>query len=213
MSKIRYLKFRLLLVCIFIAISATASLAVGPYVGVNGGVSFFHDSDTTNLTVVVPNTRSAVAATTASYNPGFVFNVAGGYNFDGIRVEGEFGYQHAGFNEINTTAGTFKFNDKDATVMSYMFNGYYDIKTYSKFTPFLGAGIGLLNGIVDFPNSSYDDVVWGYQFTAGISYSIDKRLNLDLAYRFQGAGSDFSEDNVNFSYHSSNVLAGIRYNF
>ena len=96
--------------------------------------------------------------------------------------------------------------------MSLMANGYYDIKTGGPVQPFIGAGLGLING--EFDNGfEDDDTVLGYQLTAGVTTAINQNINLDFYYRYQGAVSDFEVDGVDVSYGSSNFFAGMRYNF
>lgn len=99
--------------------------------------------------------------------------------------------------------------------MSYMVNGYYDLKQLGSkvITPYVGAGLGPLHGELDVQGTKADDTVFGYQFMVGAAYKVNRNISLDLSYRFQGAASDFSESGASFSYHSSNLLAGMRYFF
>ncbi|HIJ97330.1 MAG TPA: porin family protein [Desulfuromonadales bacterium] len=199
------MKFKILLAGALLAVSATSVMAAGPYVGVAGGISMVHDSDV--------KVTGYTGKATASYDAGVGFNLLGGYNFDGARVEGEFGYKNATMDKLSGSGGTVKLNDTDITIMSYMVNGYYDFKTNSQLTPFVGAGLGIINGEIKSQGSKDSDTVFGYQIAVGAGYNVNKNVVLDLAYRFQGAASDFSKNNVSFSYNSSNLLAGIRYNF
>lgn len=199
------MKFRLLLTALLVVASATSALAVGPYVGAGVGVSIVHDSDVRVL--------GFTGTATANYDTGFGFNLSGGYNFDPVRIEGEFGYKKASVNKISGPGGSVNINDTDITVMSYMFNGYYDIKTQSAITPFIGAGLGILHGEFSEPGDNTDDTSFGYQFSVGAAYKVNKNVDLDLSYRFQGAASDFAKNGVSISYHSSNIFGGIRYNF
>jgi outer membrane immunogenic protein len=100
----------------------------------------------------------------------------------------------------------------DVSIKSYMVNGYYDFRNASAVTPFLGAGIGLLNG--EFNDDGFKDNVseFGYQFMAGVGFKSAEHVTIDLSYRYQGS-SDFSKDGTKISYGSSNPLAGVRFNF
>jgi opacity protein-like surface antigen len=104
-------------------------------------------------------------------------------------------------------------NGSELTTMSYMVNGYYDIKTNSAFTPYIGAGIGMINGELDDSGYTSDDTVFGYQFIVGAAYNVNKNFALDLSYRFQGAAQDFSLNGSDLSYMSSSIMAGLRYSF
>lgn len=52
---------------------------------------------------------------------------------------------------------------------------------------------------------------FGHQLMAGVGFKADPHV-FDLSYRYQGS-SDFTKDGTSIPYGSSNILAGIRYNF
>jgi opacity protein-like surface antigen len=104
--------------------------------------------------------------------------------------------------------------------MSYMINGYYDIKTGTVLTPYVGGGIGFLHGDLDLQDTQpfsqeikVDKTVFGYQVAVGTAIAVDKNINLDIGYKFQGAGSDFSKNGISLAYLSSNFFAGFRFGF
>jgi len=195
------MSIRALLAGFVLLASTTSALAAGPYIGAAGGMTIFHDSDLKN---------AAGTTATVSYDKGFGFNVSGGYNFDGFRCEGEFGYKKADVD----TVGIVSISGGDATFMSYMVNGYYDIKTTEPaITPYIGAGLGLINGELNDNGQKADDNVFGYQVVAGIGFNVNKNVAIDLSYRFQGAASDLKVEGSELSYTSSNLMAGLRYNF
>lgn len=198
------MKIRALLVGFFLVASTTSALAAGPYVGVAGGVSIVHDSDLGG---------SGVPEHTVSYDTGYGINASVGYDLQPVRVEFEFGYKQADLDSLSGPTLNGTFINSDITVMSYMVNCYYDFNINSALTPYLGAGVGLLNGEADFNGNKIDDTVFGYQFAAGTAYNFNKNIALDVSYRLQGAASDFEEDGGELSYMSSNVMAGLRFNF
>jgi opacity protein-like surface antigen len=185
--------------------SSTSALAAGPYIGASGGLSIFHDSD-------VKDTSTSITAT-AEYDVGYGLGISAGYNFDPIRVEFEFGYKKADVDKFKAFGASASATDTDTAIMSYMVNAYYDFKTKSAFTPYVGAGIGLLNGEFKSPGFKDDDTVFGYQIAVGAAYNFNKNVALDVSYRFQGAASDFKIQGTEASYMSSNIMAGIRYSF
>src|SRR4051794_41967500 len=83
------------------AVLATPAVAgaPGPYVGIEGGVTFPHSSD---LDIVLNNT-TASPPTTATYSngynvdfkTGYDVDAIGGYKFGLFRLELEGGYKHA----------------------------------------------------------------------------------------------------------------------
>jgi opacity protein-like surface antigen len=193
-----------LLAGLLLVVSSTSVFAAGPYVGAAGGVSIFHDSDFNS---------PGFPTVKASYDTGFGFNLNGGYNFDGFRVEGEFGYKASDLDKASALDLNGTFINSDATIMSYMVNGLYDYKNTSAFTPFIGAGLGLINGEFNFNGNKVEDTVFGYQLIAGVGYALNRNVTIDVSYQFQGAASDFEKNGDKFSYMSSNVYGGVRYNF
>lgn len=99
-----------------------------------------------------------------------------------------------------------------------MIDGYYDIKTGTVLTPYVGGGLGLLHGEADLvglglQGANIDKTVLGYQVAVGAGFEVDKNITLNIGYKFQGAGSDFSKNGISLAYLSSNFFAGFRYNF
>jgi opacity protein-like surface antigen len=198
------MKIKILLVGLLIAASTTSVFAAGPYIGTALGVTILHDSD-----VKIPGTSKI----TASYDLGFGMNMSGGYNFDGARIEGELGYKSTEIDKISGPGRSGYVQGADVTIMSYMVNGYYDVRTPSPVTPYIGVGLGLVNVKIDINGMSGDDTVFAYQLMTGLGIAIKKNLILDLSYRFQSASGDANISGADVQYMSSNFNVGIRYNF
>jgi opacity protein-like surface antigen len=198
------MKFKALLAGCLLVGSTTLALAAGPYAGIAGGVSITHDSDIG---------ASGFPTHEAEYDNGYAINASVGYNFEPVRAEFEFGYKKADFDDLSGPILNGEFIDSDLTVMSYMLNCYYDFATGSPLTPYIGAGIGLLDGEADFNGSSLDDTVFGYQLAIGAAYAFNRNVALELSYRYMGAASDFEDAGGDLSYESSNIMAGLRFNF
>ena len=105
---------------------------------------------------------------------------------------------------------------------SIMLNAYYDIDTGTKFTPYVGAGIGMahLKAKVDFMDG--DDVpgksktTFAWQAGAGVSYAMTDNLALDLGYRYNDYGDvtvDVYGIKTEFDSTSHEFLFGVRYTF
>ncbi|MBK5275808.1 MAG: porin family protein [Desulfuromonadales bacterium] len=199
------MNLRVMLAGLLLSVSASTAMAAGPYVGASGGVSIFHDQDIK---------RSSGPNSTAELKTGYGFNVSAGYNFDPVRVEFEFGYKNADVDKFTAGGASSTGSGSDTTIMSYMADAYFDFKNSSKFTPYVGVGLGALNGEFKSPGFKSDDTVFGYQFSVGAAYNVSKNVALDLSYRFQGAASDFAiTGGSDVSYMSSDIMAGLRYNF
>ncbi|MFZ2951086.1 MAG: outer membrane protein [Desulfuromonadaceae bacterium] len=198
------MRIKILLAGLLLIVSTTSALAAGPYIGAAGGISITHDGDTT---------VTGVGTVDTEYDTGFGFNLSAGYSFDPVRLEFEFGYKNADMDKISGPGGSIPVPDTEITVMSYMVNALYDFKTGSQFTPYIGAGLGLMNGELKSEGEKEDDTVFGYQVILGAAYNVNQNLAFDLSYRLQSAPSDFENSGVSIEYTSSNIMAGLRYNF
>lgn len=198
------MKMKVLLVGLLLAVAESA-FAAGPYVGVSGGVSITHDAD-------LKQTGFATASTT--YNTGYGINASLGYNAEPVRFEFEFGYKNADMDNISAPGlGTASAKDTSISVTSYMVNAFYGIKTNSGFTPYFGAGIGLLDGDLKIQGSKYSDTELGLQAIVGLEYKFNNNLGADISYRYLTAPSDFTKNDVSIEYASSNIMFGLRYYF
>lgn len=197
------MKIRVFLAGLLLLGSTTSALAAGPYFGVAGGASFTHESDD----------RESGISSKVLYDTGFGVNASAGYNFDPARVEFEFGYKKADVDKFKLGGLSLPATDTDIRVMSYMVNAYFDINTKSVLTPYIGVGIGALNGKLRSPGYNDDDTVFGYQAIAGAAINLNKNVAIDLSYRLLGAAEDFKTQGTELSYLSSNVMAGLRINF
>lgn len=184
------MKKTLLLAASFLALTSAAAFAAGPYAGADLGLSIAHESDVE---------ITGLGSGTVDYDMGFAFDLRGGYDFGQGRVEAEFGYR----------ANDFEDTSEDLTVMSYMVNGYYDFKVDAPVTPFVGLGLGLLNG--DFDGDS--DTTFGGQLAVGVAFPLNKQVSLDLTYKYLTTFSDFEIQGADVDYSNSSVLIGARYNF
>ncbi|MGD2132400.1 MAG: outer membrane beta-barrel protein [Maricaulaceae bacterium] len=105
-----------------------------------------------------------------------------------------------------------------------MLNAIYDLDRFSRFTPYLGAGVGLpmldgeLVGAAYGPHPAISEKVDGHevggdlawQGLAGVSFDLNDRLTADLEYRYidlgdlEGTGFDFED------VESHDILFGLR---
>lgn len=118
---------------------------------------------------------------------------------------------------------------------SLMLNGYYDFKNTSKFTPYLGAGVGVtriknkqsLNPEFFIESDSQSDTSNTFTWSAnvGVAYQVTENVALDLGYRYVDAGEiEFNTNNSLFFGPNSDMKTtadlvshdyslGLRYNF
>jgi len=197
---------------LLLVVSAATVSAKGPYVGGQAGVVFLPDSDI----------QQGITTLTGSFDTGYGLGLAGGYNFDMFRLEGELFYKTNSFEEVSTGGGSLP-ADGDVSALGLMVNAYYDFKNQSRFTPFIGGGIGMAQvSIKDLTIGGSaiaddDDAVFAYQGIAGVGYSITQALTLDLTYKYTATlDPEFTDvTGVPFEaeYQSHNIMLGARFNF
>jgi opacity protein-like surface antigen len=147
--------------------------------------SYYHwnpvASDTTGLYVQV---QGGEAFASNTFSDTGVYNVSVGWQFHPlVRAEIEGGYRGTG----------------NANIYTALLNGYFDFKNDTRFTPFLGAGLGYAD-----ENASDQKNAFAYQGIAGVSYSIDNNWALTAQYNYLDTTAHYS---------ASEVKGGIRYTF
>jgi opacity protein-like surface antigen len=197
------MKIRPFIVGLLVMVSATTAFGAGSYIGVAGGASIFHESDVT---------ISGYPTVKADYDISYGIVTSVGYAFDGPRLEVEFGYKTTSMKNLSYGGRSVSTPSNDLNIMSFMQNAYYDFKTETALTPYIGAGVGFVNAEFNISGSKGDENQFGYQLIVGSAYNINKNLAFDLSYRFQGS-SDFGDEYGKISYMSSNIYAGLRFNF
>ncbi len=149
-----------------------------------------------------------------SFDDGFAITGAVGYTLGyAARVELEMGYRANDVDKITLDGYGSGSIDGDMTTISLMGNAYYDFASVGRFTPFIGAGIGLANIEAEFDLAgNEDDTVFAYQLAAGGSFAVSENLNIDLQYRYFGTENpDF--DGLEAEYNTHNLIFGLRFNF
>jgi opacity protein-like surface antigen len=172
------------------------------------------------------------------YKDGPMFGGALGYAFPfGLRLEGEVSYRRNDFKriDINLDGGlglslgtpplngtSFKADGKE-TSLSFLANAWYDIKTGTRFTPYVGGGIGVTHlrmedlAIGGFTLADDSEYTGAWQVGGGVAVELTPSVSLSLDYRYFGAISpvikDFAGVNIDTEYRSHNVVGALRINF
>jgi opacity protein-like surface antigen len=157
------------------------------------------------------------------YDFGSGYNILGtvGYKWTpNIRTELELDYRHASMNNINGIAA-----NGAQKMLSFSGNVLYDFNISSRFTPYLGGGVGVARARWDnvntgggSPNINDDDNRFQWQLIGGVSTPISPRTALFAEYRyigvadatFHGTAGQVVSDHYD---HSHNVLGGMRFFF
>ncbi|HEV7416369.1 outer membrane protein [Tianweitania sediminis] len=135
-----------------------------------------------------------------------LFGGAGfGYNItDYLRVDLTGGFlrrEKAWGENIDPFDAAFSARSEIETSMAYgMVTGYIDLGTFAGFTPYVGAGAGMVYthskgyGDIRVPdNEAYfgdfkrDDFGFAYTLNAGMAYSLTQNLSLDVGYQYFNA--------------------------
>lgn len=143
------------------------------------------------------------------FNEGFAANVALGWRFcDMFRAEAEYTFMN---NDVETAgaAGLSSEAAGNVSLRAWMFNLYHDVQICGCWKPYVGVGIGVVQSEINslYPTffdvagapmagvgvNTTSDMVFAYQFRAGISYAISCRAEIYTGYRF------FDGDELTFS--------------
>ena len=118
-----------------------------------------------------------------------------------------------------------------ASTNSVFVSGYYDIPTKSKFTPYVGAGIGWTSVTIPSgdatatvtalgrtvtavaPNSGGSASAFGYTAKIGVSYAVSKPADLFIEGVYQGNTSVTIDSDQIGALNSFGARAGLRYRF
>lgn len=139
-------------------------------------------------------------------NTAYSGEIGGGYDFGPVRAEFTYAYTPISSSQWNVSANGSSGSAPVATsynLSSFLFSGFYDIKTKSKFTPYIGGGIG--PGVAAVPAVSYtingtsystnatSQAVFAYQAKAGVSFAASKESDLFVEAGYIGAsGTTFN---------------------
>lgn len=183
-----------------------------PYFSVSAGLFLPEDSTLTD---------NVGDQAEASFDTGYVMSGAGGYAFDnGLRIEGELSYRQADMDQIKVPGvGQGKVNS-DVWALTGLANVFYDIKTGTPVTPYVGGGVGISSVNIERGTSSNgtllwtkdDDTVFAYQAAVGVGLAAGKNVIVDIGYRYFGT-QDVQFDLSEAEFSSHNIMVGARFMF
>ena len=154
------------------------------------------------------------------FDPGLSGLLALGTTFgESWRGEAELSYRASDIEAVSGAAN----GGGDVGGTAFLVNGYYDFKNDSNWTPYVGAGFGLIR--LDMGDAAPiggsriddDDVVIAAQGIAGVGYRVNERFSLFTDYRFLAAADpDFataSGAKVESEYSEHRIVVGLRWTF
>ncbi|WP_129126320.1 outer membrane protein [Geomonas oryzae] len=199
------------------AVASAAPFRQGPYIGGFVGVTVPEKTDATSFgSGTLFNDR-------ISFQPGV--NVGGvmGYDFGGVRFEGEVSYKDIKFDTITDQTSRYNVANGSIDTTAFMANVFFDLHNQTPITPYIGGGVGFaalhLNDTYAYDNAGYelsylsdDDVVFAYQVGGGLEIPLNRQLSLDLAYRYFGTTeANFFDTKMELTTHNATV--GLRLKF
>jgi outer membrane protein OmpA-like peptidoglycan-associated protein len=215
------------------AAMATPAYADGPYIAVEGGVSFEDqvdvDIDTNRADGLLEN--GAFADTELGVDADIIV----GYDFGAFRLEAEGGYKRNSYDSltvlnpailpagVTVPGGTVVQNESDLEIWSGMVNALVEVGSEDGFQLFGGGGVGIAQlqlpvdvaGVGTVIDDSATDFAW--QLIGGAKVAVTDKLDLGVKYRyfvldnFDLEAANGSALQANYAAHS--VLASLTYNF
>ncbi len=190
----------------------------GAYFGMGLGVNGISKGDAT----IAARTPSAVKF---KFHDGWAASLSAGYKWTpGLRGELELRYRTNGVKNLNSNAFPLSGRPDDLSLMA---NLLYDFKTGTRFTPYIGVGVG--GSMVwwrKFANASSTRIVHAaggtklaFQGIAGVAYAVTPDWQVTFDGRYKGSsGHTFkgvqAVDTVSgFKLRDTTLMLGLRYDF
>ncbi|MDO9583356.1 MAG: porin family protein [Desulfomicrobium sp.] len=233
---------------LFVAFVCTSTFAIAGQTGVYIAPKFIYSYqriDNAELKGSITGIGSESFGLSSDKDSSFGGALAIGYNFQpnydvpirteieyAMRSESEGKYSDAYYDGpvLVKLSGSMKFD-----VQSVFLNLYYDIDTGTKFTPYIGGGLGVAiidtkgnlkvteDGVTEFDNSaSNSETNFAFNLAAGVGYDVSDNFTLDLGYRYADFGEGETGNVIDVSNVSlkgearivaHEVLFGLRYEF
>ena len=184
-----------------LGVAAALAGTDGYYVSGEGGISLLPDLQLNSVTL---------GKNHDGFGTGYAAGGAFGYDYgNGLRIELSSLYQHSDLSRLNGTPATGHLSS--TTVMA---NATYDLLPDARFTPYVGAGLGVASVGGEVNGLSGRDWKPAYQAEAGLRTDVSDRASLFGEYRFSQSQSVILSDatdtaHQHFSDHA--LLAGLSF--
>ncbi len=189
------------------------------YLSIGGGVAFTSD---------VSGDLEGTTAEFETNNP-LNYSFAIGKEFNEWRLEFNYSATTLSSDSMTVTTGGNSSSsditpDYDLRANSYMIYGYKDITSESKFTPYLGAGLGISSlstdantytvGGNDIEVADEQYSVFTFGVKGGVAYKIAENSSLYSEANYINYSSFTTDANVDYDATNSFIIsAGLRFNF
>jgi opacity protein-like surface antigen len=162
-------------------------------------------------------------------NGGFSLDAGVGYDFGAIRTELTYVYNQIGVDDITRNRNWTSTRTNGGNQNGIMASAYWDINTGTRWTPYIGGGIGWINqsmgnntlektrngNVVNRINTgSGSDDLFGWQAKAGVAYGVNWNTDIYAEAVYQGAES-FRAGRTSYEALNNNwgFKIGARYRF
>jgi opacity protein-like surface antigen len=181
---------------ILVVLAGAAGLAAAvPFSAQAQGTGFYVKADAGGNITSDPDLKEFFGENTAGakvkLDPGVRFGLDGGYQFcDWFAAEVELGGMA---NRVRSISGPSRVHDTTFANVPFLVNGRLQLPNRSPVKPYLGAGVGFSEAIIDadhlefgntFFTGSDSDTVFAWQAFAGLSWRLNERMELGVEYRY-----------------------------
>lgn len=154
--------------------------------------------------------------TTVDFEPGARFGVAFGYHAtEWFAAELETGIMA---NSLENITGASSL-DADVFTVPLMVNARFQLPNRSRFTPYIGVGVGGTSSVLDVDHIDYfgtyfsgsaSDVVFAFQGFAGFRVALNEHMGLGLEYHFIHSDGPTYEVDWGYAYniYSDHIIFG-----
>ncbi|GGD06134.1 outer membrane beta-barrel protein [Pyruvatibacter mobilis] len=169
------------------------------YVSAGGGANWIGDQSSNGVT--------------ADYDAGYTVLGAVGYDFGdsetgSFRVEGEISWTKNDVDQV-TINGVNANIGGDTEQWGFMMNALYDFMPGSTFRPYIGAGLGVVDGETELNRAgvtvSGNSTEFAYRGLVGVGIGLGENTTLDLGYRHTRVTGD------NDDFGNNTVIAQVRF--
>ncbi len=220
-------------------LAAAATLAIAPaahayeglYGAIGAGLNLLKDGDVSNDG---PGGGGAfIFDSSADHSKGIGVYAAVGYDWgNSWRTELEFSHRNNDITSIATNPGFAGFPagtvSGDSTAVALMFNLLHDFNSGTRYTPYIGGGVGFADVDHDIIGANGPIAIgygannrsFAYQGIVGVAVDLADSLALDLSYRYFGTTKENITGTLNgapasiaVGYGAHSIFAGLRWNF
>jgi opacity protein-like surface antigen len=191
----------------------------GAYATLAAGMNIPSGGDALDLGRTPPNIKFR-------FHDGVAVSLSGGYKWDpGFRTEVEVSYRGNSAKDFNTIATPLSGHQTD---LSFMGNLIYDINTRTRFTPYLGGGVGVAMlwwknfataGSGQIIDNGASSTKLAFQAIVGVAYALGPDFEGTLDFRYKGSnGHSFPgvlpvDTITGYKARSMSAMVGFRYAF